>query len=175
MGFFAKIKENLTKGGVKISLDSPGSARLSDPFVPLTINVTNGETARDIKVIGVKLEKKWIEKHGDHTSHKRDDVVTYQIPESSFTLQPNETKSFAVTLPLSASEAFSQSGQDNEAIETAAGVFDKVVSVANAMDNKDYSYSLIAWADVDGIAIDPSDRNSITLLSPGQFGTTFNI
>lgn len=175
MGFFSKLKENFQKGGVKVKLDSPGSFGTGDQIIQLSVTLTNGDTVRTINGVRIKLEKEIEQTDNGRTNRRNQDVATYNVPDSVCTLQPQETKTFAVAFPLTAQASLQDAGVTDETASGVASFVDKVTQVANAVSDANARYSLCAIADVDGITLDPSDRNYISFNRPGEIGTTINL
>ena len=176
MGFFQKLKDNFKKGGVKVELKSPGNASFDDTSIPVIVTITNGDTQRNIMGIKIVLEREIIRASGSGKSNRyREDLNAYNIPGSTLQLQPGETKSFAVNFPLSTKATLDNAGVESEAAHAVADVLDKVSNVVDQVKGANARYSLKAVADVEGITLDPSDSNGISINRLGEFGTTISL
>lgn len=174
MGFFSKIKENLQKGGVKVKLDSPGHFSANDQSLQIRITLTNSDTARTINGVRLLLEKEINDDKSSSTSVRREVVSSYNVPSSVFVLQSHEVKSFDITFPISTQASLQSTGNNDSSVNAVAGVLDKISQVADSMSNQDARYSVSALVDVEGISIDPSDKNYLNYNRPGSIGTVIN-
>lgn len=175
MGFFSKIKENFKKGGVKIAMEAPDTVRTDDEELALTLTIAATDTARTINEVRVVLDRSREDSTDDSRHPERDTVFDYLVPNSAFTLNPQESRTMAISVPLTASKALGGAIAEDPAAQAAAAIIDKVSSVANAMDQRHYRYTLRAIADVDGITLDPSSSREIHILKPGEFKKVFRL
>lgn len=175
MGFFQKLKDNFKKGGVKVELQSPGSSSYSDESIALSVVITNGETPRTVNSVRIVLEREVDGQNSTGAGYRRENVRSYNIPDSMIQLQANESRTFSVNFPMTMEATLDNAGVADTAAQSAANVLDKISKVAEAVSDHNATYFLSAVADVDGITLDPSDRKGISINKPGQIGTTINL
>lgn len=173
MGFFSKIKENLQKGGVKISMQAPDSIGKDDETLPVSLTISAGETPRSILGIKIELVRHWSEKNGDDWDSGTDTVFSFLVPDSTFELRTNETKSLSAVVPLTASKAAESAEGASPMLETAAKVVDSINKAAALTNRRDYDYKLKCIANVDGIAIDPTATKNMQVYIQGQWKISF--
>jgi hypothetical protein len=173
MGFFDKVKQSMNIGGVKVQVQAPASAQLTDASIQVTVTLTNGEKPATVKSVTVAIRE-------DLTNHQPPAPTPYKDLTSvsnneSFSLQPNETKAIQFTVPLNSSAYADENMPQGTAMATAANIFGKLQEVSEAIDTVAHTYYVEASADVEGAAIDPSHRSYIQLLRYNQMGGGFNI
>lgn len=160
MGLFNKLKDNLTGGGVKVTLDAPDHLTLNTVDIPVSITVTNGGTQCYVKQVILQLVEVAEERslgYSDDDSGSTEERTVMEIKsDESFNLSPNETK----VLVLSLTPEKEPDVNPNSVAARAKGVFAKV---SGALDSSDHSYYLKARVDVVGIALDPSCRKDVTV------------
>lgn len=180
MGFFSKLKQNFTHGGVKVQLEAPATVSQQDPNFVSSVTVTNGgDSPQTINVVKVSLIENKIqpERSGQSASGAGDLFRELSKAEESrqFILNPAESRHFTITVPMNFGKYISEQSQDNGLISGIASALGTIQTVADAMDPSHYDYFIEAKVDVEGITFDPSDKSRVQLLKPGQIGTSINI
>ncbi len=150
MGFFSKIKDNFGHG-VKVHLDSPRSLKTTGDSIETFITVSNtGKKSRTINSLTIKFyEIKNEQRDATPVNSKR--TIAKAEVSGPFSLEIGEVKKFNHTLSVS-----NPTANLNPNVK-------KAVNVAGALlNNPNTDYYVRASADVEGIALDPSDSNRIS-------------
>jgi len=184
MGFFSKLKQDLSHGGIKLNIQAPATVQEQDASFNAQVIITiSGEAAQTINQIKVSL----IEDHTEHSNFQAGQQnnsmpngpilkeLSSAIYSEGFTINPGETKTITVQVPLNMGKLASQALPQNGALTAAANVLGKLETVTDAMNNSHYRHYIQAVADVAGIHMSPSARADIQLLKPGQSGTGINV
>jgi sporulation-control protein spo0M len=167
MGFFSKLKQNFSHGGVKLSLQSPSSVSMGDASVPTTVTITATDTAQVIESISVEINASYTDKEG----YGNQETIAQGQYNQPFTINPGESKVVQIAVPLS---RLAPQDQIPEEVQPLANVLGALGNIAQAMDQRTYTYQVSASADIAGITFAPSDSNPIQILHPGQIGTAIN-
>jgi len=177
MGFFDKIKQNFSHGGIKISLDVPNTLSETDSGFIAKVTLTNDGTApQTIKSLKVAL----VEDHGMANSQNQQSGIQYKdiatsTQEGPIVLAAGETKQLDIAVALNFGKFLGESVPDNPIINAAASVLGAIQNVSEAMNTQNYRHYVQVVADVDGVAFDPSAKSDVQLLRPGQIGAGLNI
>lgn len=175
MGLFDKLKKVFNVEGVHVELTAPASAMLQNANLPVTVTLTT-KSAQHVKSISLKLVG--VEQNqpaGAPVAGGTPRVFAEMSDTNSFAIQPGETKTVQLSLPLNLGDALASALPQNSVVQQMAGALQQVQTVASALDQHKYSYYVEAIANVDGATFDPSARVPITIINPGQMGTSFNI
>jgi hypothetical protein len=175
MGFFSSLKQNLNHGGVKLTIEAPGSASTtnSDP-IPVTITLVNGPEARTINSLSVALEREpKINNNDTAQSNVRRDV-NRTTNEQVFTLAPGETKVVQMNVVTNLAAEFEDTITQKMGTPVIAKALAGLNALSNTLGHDDYNYYVTAQADVEGIKLDPAAQRAISMNGPGQFGSTIN-
>jgi hypothetical protein len=184
MGFFSKLKQDLSHGGIKLNVQAPATVQEQDASFNAEITIAgSGEAAQTINHIKVSLKEDHTEHNNFQTGQQNNTMpngpvlkeLSSAIYSESFAINPGETKTITVAVPLNVGKLASQALPQNGALAAAAGVLGKLETVADAMNNTHYRHYVEAVAEVAGIRMSPSARADIQLLKPGQFGTGLNV
>lgn len=171
MGFFSKIKENLSHGGVSVSLTAPASVSVNDAVLPVQVSIANTDQPRTIKSITAEIIANSRDSTFDiATNDTRDrmassnytvDKVMAQTSESEpFQIGSGETK--VITINITLNPAVNQ--PTNGVLGSVVGVIAKVNSFGALVNQSHLSYAVRVTADVEGIALDPTDKQPLQLL-----------
>lgn len=156
MGIFDTIKKNLTQGGVDVEIYTQPVISKSAPHA-VVVRVIAKDGAAQIKGIRLTLERSDPRNNVAPNTATRNTVVAQQILSEAFVLNQGEVRD--VTMHLSLQN------------DTSSNVFAQVSSAINKigefMNNGQYLYTLIAAADVEGIALDPSSKVSVQVVDGG--------
>lgn len=176
MGFFGKIKQNLHHGGVKVQLQAPASVHMTDAVLPVTISITATDAPAQIKSVKAEIQALnqsigFSQPMGQTTSSANNtstpQTVAQEVNAQPFTLHPGQTQTLQLNIAMNAAGAAPDS-----AVAKAIG---RIQTLAETLNSSSYTYTLIASADVEGIALDPSHSQNLQILKPGQFGTAINL
>lgn len=180
MGFFGKIKQNIHHGGVKVQMQAPASVKVSDPVLPVTVTVTATDALAQIKSVKVEIQALnqstgFSQPFGQTTSSANNistpQTVAQEVNAQPFTLNPGQSQTLQLNITMNAGAAAQQAGVNSVIAQTIG----RLQSLAETLNSNSYTYTLIASADVEGIALDPSTSQNLQILKPGQFGGAINI
>ena len=169
MSLFDKV--GVGHGGVKVRIEAPASAHMTDASIMVTVEMHADEphTVNDImvEVFGEPVS-------GSNTNVARKDVsnTNYGTP---FSMAAGETKSIQIEVPINMGGAIKNALPEDNPLSQVAGVFQKLESVTEVMDNNRYNYYVQATVDVDGVFNKPNGRQPIQLLKPGELGGALNV
>ncbi len=171
MGIFSKIKDNLSHGGVAVSLIAPASVSMSNPVLPVTVNLVNNDQPRTVKSItaeilansrdtAVDMLRNDTRNRMAQDNYVVDQVMAQSLLNEPFQLNSGETKTVTlnITLNLTANQ------QADGALGKIAGVIGKVNSFGAVFNQNHLTYSVRVTADIEGIALDPSADQPLQLV-----------
>lgn len=178
MGFFSKLKENFTHGGVKISLQAPPSVSMNGADVPVTVALSATDKQESIERVTVRILAQTNNRAfsassnaNANASQNEEHTVAEAEYAQPFSLAPGETKNVPLNIVMNQGAAVaSQLPQDSGAAKVF-GALQKLESVSEAMNGASYTYTIEASAKVQGLALGPGTRQPIQILKPGQIGT----
>ena len=168
MGLFSKFKSKAS-GGVVVKVQAPSSVP-SNQVIPVKITITS-DTSQTIKSIKAEVKARAKEQGfsvgsqgaGMQTGTTTEMVVAKAENRDAFTVNPGETKTIDMQLFVDSNQNLAMSGNISG---PAAGVMKAVTALAQGMNHISYLYTVHAYADVDGHAFNPSDKQDIQLLPP---------
>jgi len=182
MGLFGKLKENLSHGGVNVSLQAPASASMKDPTIPVTVNITATEEQHTINNVSVELFKT-----PDNSAagfNQTNNPSQYSIKESMgkanyeqpFVVMPGETKAVPLNIIMNVGAAINTQlpGGTPEGVAQVANALQKLQNVANYMGTQKYTYNIDASVSIEGISMGTGKSVPIQLLKPGEYGGAAN-
>jgi hypothetical protein len=181
MGLFGKLKANMTHGGVKVHVQAPSSVP-GNQVIPVQVTIT-ADSPQTIDSVKAEIKAQVREQglniggmgggmgvnRGVGVEDRRTNYQTVAQVESreSFTLSPGETKTVTLQLFINGSAGSGNPlGQLNNMGGALGGVLQSVVSAAQGFEHVNYVYSVHASANVQGVALDPSDKQPIQILPP---------
>ena len=178
MGLFSKLKDDVTHGGVKISVQVPSSIASNEP-IPVTVTITSDDsrTINSVKAElkaqareqGIGLGGFGMEPHmgGIGTQQSRTMYQTVAQVESRepFTVNAGEPKTVNLQLYLNGSP---MSGSPLGQLGNSGGVMGGILKTLGNLDHVNYLYRVDASAQIEGVGMDPSDNQAIQLLPPSQ-------
>jgi hypothetical protein len=179
MGFFSKIKSNLTHGGVKLQLQMPDKISLQDAFLPVTVNLAAGDTPATIKKVKVELiaesqDMAFSQPSGSANPPPpkiQQQTVAQAENNEQFTLGAGETKAVNLQIIMNQGNALQSELPQGSAGASIAHALGQLQSFSESNNNANrYNYSVNATAYVDGITFEPSDSHPIQVLKPGEIG-----
>jgi hypothetical protein len=168
MGLFSKIRDNLTHGGVKLSLKAPISVPAGQ-VIPVTVSLasTTSQTINSIKAeIKAQARQQGIGMGNGAGMGIEEGQTTYQTVaqvenRGSFTLNPGEPKTVTLELYINGASIMGQANNVNGGL---GGALQSVLSAAQSLEHITYIYSVHASADVQGITLDPNDKQPIQII-----------
>lgn len=169
MGLFSRLKDNLNHGGVKIQIQAPSSVP-GNQVIPVTVNITSDSSQT---IDRVKAEIKAVAREqglnfggggGVQASTTSAQTVAQVENREAFTISPGETKTVNLELFINGGAAGGNNGQ----LGSMGGALQALASVAQNFGHVNYTYSVHASADVQGITIDPSAKQPIQILPPTE-------
>lgn len=183
MGFFSKIKENFTHGGVKLQLAAPASVSMQDAQLPVTVTVQAGtEQVQidrvDVEIIAESQDQSFGQPTG--TSGSTTPNVTQQVVAQAgfaepFVLAAGEVKQVPLSITMNVGASMQSQLPEGSALAGVAHALQGLQSVSEALNHHDFTYTLRATAKVDGILLGPQTQQSLQILRPGQVGGAINI
>lgn len=181
MGFFGKIKDNLTGGGVKVELKAPMFFAYDDQNIPMEVTLSSTES-RTVNKLVYKLYKD--AKDNDHKD-PNDFIrpLAQRTIDGPFQISPSAPVVLHHELFLKVPEDSTGSiqGPNGEQIpqqaqEMLGALTNRFSEVSNlSIDESKYDIMLNVFAEVDGIMVNPSARQKMKLSKPGEVGTGMNI
>ena len=182
MGLFSKLKDNMTHGGVKVHVQAPSSVP-GNQVIPITVSISadSSQTINSIKAEikaqareqGVSLGGGGIGGVGVQESRTTAQTVAQVESREPFTIGPGETKTVNLELFISGNAGTANKmGQIGNMNEGMGGAFQALASVAQNFAHVNYIYSVHASVDVQGVSLDPSDKQPIQILPSAEGAQT---
>lgn len=182
MGFFSKIKQNFKHGGVKVKIQAPASVSMQDANVPVTVNITATDSQAVVSSVKVEIIAESRNQafgapssSGASQAQTTQQVVARADNNEVLTLAPGETKQVPISIIMNQGAAIEAQLPQGGAAAGVAHALGQLQSLSEHLNQNSYTYYIQAVANVEGIALDPSDRQPIQILKPGQVGTGLNI
>jgi hypothetical protein len=176
MGFFDKIKENLSHGGINVVLTSPPTTSLNDAALPITVTLTNNEQPRIIKSItaevlanskdsAVDMFRNDARNQSAEQNYEVDQKVAVSHMDQPFQLEMGETKSVTINIPLN--PTLNQQGQSANSgmFGEAMGLLAHMNAYGASFSQGHLKYSIRVTANIDGIVMGPSAEKPIQLVT----------
>ena len=178
MGLFGKLKDNMNHGGVKVHVQAPGSVP-GNQVIPVIVTITadSSQTINSVKAeIKAEAKEQGITMGGNNnmnggmgvrSSRTMSQTIAEVENRESFTIGPGETKTVNLELYISG-----DTGNGNPMGQLAnigggmGSALQAVAAVAQKFEHVNYLYTVHASADVPGVSLDPSDKQSIQILPP---------
>jgi len=161
MGFFGKIKQNIHHGGVQVQMQALENIHASDAELPVSVTLTAIDQPVTINSVNVRIDATsenmaFSQPSGPsniQTNQQTIQTVAKQVNNQPFTLSPGQPQ----TLQLNISMSLSGTDAQNQ----IAGALATAAKTLSYLRNTSYIYNLVASADVEGIALDPSASQRI--------------
>jgi hypothetical protein len=174
MGLFGKIKGNMNHGGIKVHVQAPSSVP-GNQVIPVTVTLTadSSQTINSVKAeIKAQVKEQGISMGGMggggigvQDSRSMHQTVAQVESREPFTLAPGETKTVNLQLFIDGNAGSGNPiGQMNNAGGVLGSVLQSVASAAQGFEHINYIYTINASADVQGVSLDPSDKQPIQIL-----------
>ena len=185
MGFFSKIKDNLSHGGIKVNLQAPASISMQDAMMPITITLTGGSEPHTVKRVSAEIQATSRNQAFDQLNQPAQagnvgdaqsitETVARAEDAQPFVIQPGETKVIPLSIVINGTQIIADQLPTGSAMSGVVSAFQKLQSVSQALNGSSYTYSVEAKADVEGIALDPSASQPLQMLKPGEIGGATN-
>lgn len=174
MGLFGKLEENIHHGGVKVHVHAPSSVP-GNQVIPVqvtiesdsqqTINSVKAELKAQIREEGLRMGSmagmgnRGIGAQAGGSNYRT--VAQIQSNEP-FTISPGETKTVNLELYLSGSDGGNNTGSP------MGGALGALMNVAQGFEHVNYLYRVEASANVQGVHLDPNDKQPIEILPPNN-------
>ncbi len=180
MGFFGKLKQNFTHGGIKLQLAAPATVSENDVSFQAAVTVLNqGEAVQTVGPIVVSLIEDRSETDAFQATDTQQNQGNREMASATspelFELQPGETKSIDVTVPINIGKFAEKILPQNSGLAAVANILGKVESVSEALNNQHFRHFVQASAKVQGISFGASAQSEIRLLKPGELGVSINL
>ncbi len=174
MGLFSGFKKALNIGGVHVAVSAPSSAKIGGEAIPVTVTVT---TKSPQTVKGLKVELLRIQRNAsaDATTNTVPQAIYKSEDNTSFQIQPGETKTVQLNIDQSAGAALQDMMPGGEATAQIAGMLQGVEKAASLLSHTEYDYRITATAYVDGAKLQPSGSVGISLNRLGEIGGTLSL
>ncbi|MCA9341058.1 hypothetical protein KC952_00845 [Candidatus Saccharibacteria bacterium] len=161
MGILDTIKKNFTQGGVDVEIYTQPLISKNIPHA-ITVRVIAKNDSATIKGVSIRLDQidednRAYNNSSYVTNDERVRTIARVDQTEVFNLNTGEVRD--INLSLAVNE-----GNHGD------GFFGKVASVVDAINefgNQQHQYVLVATADVEGVAIDPSGRMTVQLVDGG--------
>ena len=184
MGFFGKLKENFTHDDIKVGLQSPASVSEQDASFITTVTVQNtGQMPQTISGVKVELVEdrqqsgSGIQIGGQNRQSGGQTRFIMASAENTETwaIGPGESKALTLSVPLNLGNLAEGALPADSPLQAVVGALGAVEKVADELNTANYMHYVNAIASVQGLTLQPSARERIQLLKPGQLGSAINI
>lgn len=157
MGFFSKVKSNLSHGGVSLSLSAPDRIEKSQQNVPITVTMTATNNCL-IKSVSARIERRYLNMTASN-NQRQPTVLGSANYTTPFALNSGQPLSLDLNVSIAPVD---ETGTDHPALRSLVDTLEKA---SNAYDraSQRYEHYVIVAADVDGIAMDPQADKRIYL------------
>jgi hypothetical protein len=179
MGLFGKLKENFNHGGVKLQLQAPASASMTDATIPVTVNISAAESARTIERVEVSI----IAQNNDMaftnpgsanvstSSQGERSTVAEAVLAEPFALTPGETKTVQLSITMNQGAALEAQLPEGSGLAQVAGALSKLQSISEHLSGGNYQYFIEASAKIEGVAFGlQRHQPSLAISEPGSPG-----
>lgn len=179
MGFFSKLKQNFTHGGVKIDMQAPASASSQDAQLMVTVLLTAADSQAQINSTRVEIYSESHDQNFNSNNSGASAPTTTQLVARAenteqFTLMPGQSKSIQLNIVMNAGAAVEAQLPQGSGMAQVANAMQQLQAIGEALHANTATYYIQASADVDGVMLDPSVRRPIQILKPGQAGGAIN-
>ena len=154
MGFFAKVKQMLGIGGLKLELKVESSFPKQDSGEITGSFVVTSKSDQSVKDLTFKLVEEYSTGRGENKSTSEYDLGESKM-ETAFEIKAGETKSFDFTIPYKLLKS------KNDAMKDKGGVVGGLGKLGSMADAEKSVYEVQVDASVAGTAFGPSDSKNI--------------
>jgi hypothetical protein len=181
MGFFSKLKKQVSTGGIKVALTPPNAVSLGDESAECSLTLTSSDERQEIHNVYVELVLERTEHHSTNVSfsgqqsgtqyQNQDTTNRYDLARVDLgptSIEANQSRNYTVTVPLDALRSQGAGGVElgDSTLANAAESF------LRAGSNYRDQYELRAVVELDGMR-NPTDTHVINVVgaaNQGQFG-----
>jgi len=156
VSFFSKIKQGLGIGTASVALQVPGQVAKDSSEIPGKVILT-GKSDQKVKSIKVRLIEVYTTGRGEDKKTKEYELGQVELGQP-FDLKKDERKEIEFKLPFKLALSGSQSLAEQKG---ALGALGKMAVFAG---NEKSEYQVKAVADLEGVALDPSESTPIRLV-----------
>ncbi|MEJ0072651.1 MAG: hypothetical protein WDN27_00975 [Candidatus Saccharibacteria bacterium] len=172
MGLFSKLRANMNHGGVTVHVQAPDTVP-SNQVIPVQVTLT-ADSPQTVAGVKVELKARMKEQgmtlgRGAGVQQNATTEQTVAVAESHepLSLSPGQPQTVSLQLFMSGNtSAMGVLGGLGNTGGALGGVLQSAMAATQAFNHLDFIYTVHAHADVEGIALDPSDKRSIQLLPP---------
>jgi hypothetical protein len=180
MGLFGKLEENIHHGGIKVHVQAPSSVP-GNQVIPVTVTIVadGSQTINSVKAeIKAQIREEGISEGfgmggmngmgmnrggiGVQAGGSNYRTVAQVESREPFTISPGETKTVNFQLYLQGS------GGNTNPAPGISGALGAIESVAQNFEHVNYLYRVEASANVQGVSLDPNDKQPIEILPPSE-------
>ncbi|MGI9027823.1 MAG: hypothetical protein ACR2FM_03210 [Candidatus Saccharimonadales bacterium] len=149
---------------------------MNDASLPVAVTITSKDAPCTINKVSVEVIRESRNRSFGETESSSNLSESMAQAENTevFTLAAGETKTVQIAIVMNAGKFAAESLPANSGLAQVAGALEKLQSISQAMNQNSYEYYLSGYADVEGITFDPSGRQPIQILKPGQVGGAIN-
>lgn len=152
MSIFAKIKQFLGIGTVKVTLQIPGTMNTDEGKIEGTIHL-EAKSDQIIESLEVELKETFTTGRGDDKTEKKFSIGTVKLP--GFEMKEGDVKDVPFTL------TYTYAKTSNESMAEKGGVMGGLGKMASFASNEKSTFEMIATCDVKGASLDPNDIKEI--------------
>ncbi len=156
MSFLNKIKQGLGIGTAKVTLQIPAQVAKDNAQVEGKVLLT-AKSAQKVKSIKLRFVERYTTGRGQEQQTKEYELGVLAL-NTPFELQADETREIEFALPFQLALSSNQSLAEEKGVLGALG---KAAVMAKAEKSE---YQIEATADLEGVALDPSDTKEIRLV-----------
>ena len=146
MSFFQKIKQGLGIGTATVQLNVPATIASGTKEVNGSLVLT-AKSDQKVKSIKVALVETVTFTSGDEQRVQKKDIQTVYIKEP-FSIKKDEQRTIPFTLSV------------DLGTQVSVGLFGGTLTLSGSQNNQQV-YEFVAVADLDGVAIDPTDSKPV--------------
>ncbi len=148
MSFFAKIKQFLGIGTVKVTIKAPGTFKTEDGKIEGSLNLV-AKSDQIVESLIIRLDEEFTTGRGDDKKTKTYEIGKMKLP--GFEMKAGETKDVPFTLD------YSYTKTATEALAEKGGVLGGIGKLGNMVSSDKSEFKLWATCDVKGASLDPND------------------
>lgn len=176
MGFFDKIKDNLSHGGVKVSLSAPGTVSFNEANFDVSVTITNSDEPRSINSVIVEIlanskdsTMDMIKNDANNQVAEENREIDQQVAvarnDQPFQIGTGETKTVNIIIPLN--PTLNQQGQpaNTGVVGEAMGLIQHLNAYGASASQNHLKYSVRASVHIEGIMLNPKAEQPLQVLS----------
>lgn len=157
MSIFGKIKQGLGIGTADIELAVPGQVGRDDGKLSGRLSIT-AKSDQKVKSVRVRLVETYTTGRGEDRKVREFVLGETVVTQEPFDLKSAERREIEFALPFSLKLSSSQ------AMAEKGGALGALGKIAVTMSNEKSEFHVKAVADLEGVALDPTDSKAIRLV-----------